>query len=376
MTLHFADVSSFQAGINVRKLGVDAIMAKATGGAVYVNPYCDRQVSQIDLGAVYHFAHDAGSAGTPAQEADHFLLNTKGYIGSKILALDFEAADLINHSSGVAWAHEWLTRVHQETGVKPWLYMPGWVYGAYDWSPVVADDFGAWPAYWPTRPSGFNPGPLPKIKYWPVLAAWQFTDSGRLPGWNGNLDLDLFFGDKAAWQAYAAVGGKPAPAPAPAPVPVPAPAPAPTPPPNQEFIDVSDFTAHTRTIDQVWNPKDDRLVRIDDKGNVSLGFGGGKYFITMRFAINGLATGQDFRVFFYTVDLDSNGKQVGKLTEYPTVGLNGSAGTSWPQVVFDHDIQPPKDGLSRRLRVRCEYSGKKPITVTSVNTTVRKAPLS
>lgn len=58
---------------------------------------------------------------------------------------------------------------------------------------------------------------------WGSCAMYQYTSHGRIAGWSGNLDLDVFYGDAAAWDKYA--GGsagagtsiaKPAPAPIPA----------------------------------------------------------------------------------------------------------------------------------------------------------------
>lgn len=210
-TLHGTDLSSYQRGINVAKLGVDFIIAKATQGTNYVNPYCDGFISQATkagmLTGAYHFA----AGGSAVAEADYFVKNIKGYIGKSLLALDFETANLINHNN-VQWAHLWLNRVHTLTGVRPLLYMPGWVYNAYDWSAVAKDDYGVWVAYWPTRPARYTYGSPEKLRYWSTTALWQFSDSGNLPGWAGKLDLDVFFGDRNAWKAYAAVGGaKPAP---------------------------------------------------------------------------------------------------------------------------------------------------------------------
>ena len=31
---------------------------------------------------------------------------------------------------------------------------------------------------------------------------WQWTSSGRLNGYNGNLDCDVFYGDQSTWDAY------------------------------------------------------------------------------------------------------------------------------------------------------------------------------
>ena len=31
---------------------------------------------------------------------------------------------------------------------------------------------------------------------------WQWTSSGRLNGYNGNLDCNVFYGDRSTWDAY------------------------------------------------------------------------------------------------------------------------------------------------------------------------------
>ena len=37
---------------------------------------------------------------------------------------------------------------------------------------------------------------------------WQWTSSGRLNGWNANLDCDIFYGDSQVWQAYCTPNGQ------------------------------------------------------------------------------------------------------------------------------------------------------------------------
>ena len=41
----------------------------------------------------------------------------------------------------------------------------------------------------------------------------QFTSSGAISGWDGPLDLSLFFGDATAWNLYAGATGQSVPAP-------------------------------------------------------------------------------------------------------------------------------------------------------------------
>ena len=49
-------------------------------------------------------------------------------------------------------------------------------------------------------------GPAPSVKYWSVIALWQWTSVGRLNGHSGNLDCSVFYGDRAAWNKYVGKG--------------------------------------------------------------------------------------------------------------------------------------------------------------------------
>jgi hypothetical protein len=54
---------------------------------------------------------------------------------------------------------------------------------------------------------------------WTIVAI-QYTSKGILPGWGGDLDLNIAYLDRAGWAKYANPN-QPAPAPTPAPTPVP-----------------------------------------------------------------------------------------------------------------------------------------------------------
>lgn len=199
----------------------DFIICKATEGVGYTDPSCDahyqRAKSQGKLLGVYHFARPGYN--DPIAEADWFVHEIQGYIGEAVLILDWEVEAVWN----VGWAKQWLDRVYALTGVKPMIYMSGSVVNSYDWSPVVAADYGLWIAYWPneyqygqgwpTDPSQMTYG----IGAWPFWAIWQFSSR------NGSLDCDVAQMDREGWMKYAAKNGQPAPAPTPAPAPAPAP---------------------------------------------------------------------------------------------------------------------------------------------------------
>lgn len=216
------DVSSWQTGINVTTSGAQIVVAKATEGIGYVNPDCDRVV-QDALAAgqgvgVYHFAHTENDA---VHEANYFIDNTRGYIGKGIVPiLDWEPSAPWDTS----WALAWLRTVEAAWGTKPIIYMNQSTENSYDWSAVVAGNYGLWIAAYTlgyTPIYGFNPpAAQPKVYHWPFAVAWQYTSTGYVGDWGGALDLSVVYGDLDTWYAYAG-SGQSAPAPAPQPTPQP-----------------------------------------------------------------------------------------------------------------------------------------------------------
>ena len=235
MTMHGIDISGWQAGIDLGAVPADFVIMKATGGVSYVSSDCDRQYQQAKalgkLRGVYHFANDDSLGSSAIAEADFFVANTLGYHdGETILVLDFEAQAL---PLGPGWALAFMQRVQERTGIKPVLYLMGSEAAQAKWDPVVREDFGLWLAHWTVSgATGHVVPPAPMGTRWPFVAIHQYSEKGRLPGYDGDLDLNVSSLDRAAWMKYAAKNGeaKPAPAP-PAPAP-PAPPVAPTPPPT------------------------------------------------------------------------------------------------------------------------------------------------
>lgn len=198
------DISKWQAGIDLSKIDTDFVICKATEGVGYTDKNCDGFYQQAkSLGkklGVYHFARP-DLRNTATAEADWFVRETKGYHKEAILILDWESGDLGN----VTWAKSWLDRVYEKTGVKPVIYMSASVMRSYDWSSVANADYGLWVANYGSnngtaQESVFDRYPL---KYWSFYALWQYTSTGKLSGYSGNLDLNYFSGDKEAWDKYA-----------------------------------------------------------------------------------------------------------------------------------------------------------------------------
>lgn len=216
------DVSSWQTGINVTTSGAQIVVTKATEGVGYVNPDCDRVV-QDALAAgqgvgVYHFAHTENDA---RREAQYFIDNTRGYVGKGIVPiLDWEPSAKWN----TGWALTWLQNVEAAWGTKPIIYMNQSTENSYDWSAVVAGNYGLWIAAYTlgyTPVYGFNPpSAQPTLYHWPFAVAWQYTSTGYVGDWGGALDLSVVYGDLNTWYAYAG-SGQTAPKPTPQPTPQP-----------------------------------------------------------------------------------------------------------------------------------------------------------
>lgn len=217
------DVSNWQTGINVTTSGARIIVTKATEGIGYVNPDCDRVVQDAlaaDQGVgVYHFAHTENNA---RREAQYFIDNTRGYIGKGIVPiLDWEPSTPWDTN----WALTWLQTVEATWGTKPIIYMNQSTENAYDWSTVVAGNYGLWIAAYTlgyTPIYGFNPpSTQPTLHHWPFAVAWQYTSTGHINNWNGALDLSVVYGDLNTWHAYAGGGQTTTDTPTPAPTPQP-----------------------------------------------------------------------------------------------------------------------------------------------------------
>lgn len=209
MSLKGIDISKWQQGMDLGAVDFDFVIIKATEGKSYVDAYCDSFFQKaLSMGkklGVYHFANNPSNSSE--QEANWFIKNTKGYIGKAIPVLDWESKD----TSNVAWALEWLQRVEQAYGCKPMIYMSESVVNRHDWSSVVAGNYGLWVAKYRDYNPDYNydmssAGSAPSVKYWSTIAMWQWTSCGRLDGYSGNLDCDIFYGDEVAWDAYVGNG--------------------------------------------------------------------------------------------------------------------------------------------------------------------------
>ena len=212
MTLNGIDVSSNQpAGIS-SMVSNDFVIVKASGNPPgfawdYINPYHAQQVNEAlarhGRAGLYHFTY-----GTDATaEADLFLRVAEPYIGRVVLVIDYEGDGAL--ARGREWLRTFIRRIKERAGINPIVYASSSVIVGQRLGDLCADENCAlWCAnYYRGYEviNGYDTSGC--VIGYDGSALWQFTSTGRLDGYTGNLDLNVFFGDGDAWHAYATGDG-------------------------------------------------------------------------------------------------------------------------------------------------------------------------
>ena len=206
-TLNGIDISSWQAGIDIKNVDADFVIVKATGGTRYDNPYFAQMANATlksgKLLGAYHFACEASCPGSAKVEADHFVKVVGPYVGRAVLVLDWEADALLR---GTKWAKTFLDRVYSNTGVRPLIYMSKSPTNTSNWS-SVAKDYKLWVAQYANMvKTGYQTNPwTDSTGYgaWKAPTIFQYSSTGRVSGYKGDLDLNVFYGKAADWKALA-----------------------------------------------------------------------------------------------------------------------------------------------------------------------------
>ena len=202
MALNGIDISSWQSGINLAVVPCDFVVIKATEGTGYVNPDYERAYWQAKAAGkclgIYHYA----SGGNVQAEAEYFLKNAGNRVGEAMLVLDWEGRS--NPAFGVndrEWVKAWCDYIAAKTGVNPVVYVQQSMMNRLQ----NIGNYGLWVAqYASMEPTGYQKNPWNEGAYTCVMR--QYSSSGRLSGWDGNLDLNKFYGDRQTWNRYAGKG--------------------------------------------------------------------------------------------------------------------------------------------------------------------------
>lgn len=204
MSLNGIDISNWQAYIDLAAVPADFVIAKATQGTGYVSPDCARQVEQARATGkrfgVYHYV----SGGNAVAEANHFVDSCINWVSAGLFCIDWESQE------NSAWGDEGyleqvVAQVKARTGIPPLIYSSA-VYYAQVAAVANRQNCGLWIAQYANKtPTGYQDTPWNEGAYACVIR--QYSSAGRLPGYDGNLDLNKFYGDGATFDKYVTGGG-------------------------------------------------------------------------------------------------------------------------------------------------------------------------
>jgi lysozyme len=186
------DVSSYQGAIDwrrVRAAGVVFAFARVSDGVDVVDErfpenFAAMKRAGIRRGAYQHFRASAD----PEAQADLLVAAVRRAGRADLpLVADVETDDGMAPDQVRARLARWLRRVERRTRRRPIVYT----------SPAMSDTLGGqfggyhlWLAHYEVECPSLAAG-------WQRWAFWQHSSSGRVPGVNGAVDLDVFAGTAA-----------------------------------------------------------------------------------------------------------------------------------------------------------------------------------
>ncbi|HEX8391300.1 MAG TPA: GH25 family lysozyme [Longimicrobium sp.] len=185
------DVSHWQGTIDWNAVAADRVdfaFIKATEGGDYTDPrfaanWTASARAGIPRGA-YHFYRPQTDA---AVQADLFLRVVQPQAGDLPPVLDVEVTDGRSAQAIAAGVRTWMQRVEQATGRRPILYVR-----AGFWNQNVGaamPEYPLWVAHYdvvePAIPAG-----------WSRWTFWQYSQTGRVAGITGDVDLNHFAGTR------------------------------------------------------------------------------------------------------------------------------------------------------------------------------------
>lgn len=208
------DVSSNQPADICSLVDYDFAIVKATGNPPgypwnYKNPYMEQQaddaLGKTGCAGLYHFTFGRAAK----EEADFFCDTVADYVGRVMLVIDYEGQAIDN---GREWLRTFAQRIKYRTGVNPVVYASSSVIRDQDLESLAEEeDLSLWSAnYWRGHDTVYGYDTSGMRQDIPSSALWQFTSRGVLDGYDGHLDLDLFYGDRDTWRKYCAPSRTPA----------------------------------------------------------------------------------------------------------------------------------------------------------------------
>jgi len=204
------DVSVYQGLIiwhNVASAGYHFAGMKATEGLGFEDPRFPRNWSHSKEHGVrriaYHFFHADLAGGRQADYFHSVVHAAGGFKAGDCAMVDVETTNGVSGQNLVQSLEVFIDRFLSTTQCGLYIYT-----SRYFWDSVLGAPRSAivarcplWDATWGTSPS------IPSL--WPHGASiWQYSASGRVPGIEGDVDMDRFLGTSEQYDLLARKGGR------------------------------------------------------------------------------------------------------------------------------------------------------------------------
>lgn len=197
--IHGVDISNYQSGLKdfgaLKSGGFDFAIILATDGAAFRNPDFGRQLAGCRaaglLTAAYHYVR----SGPTAPQIDNIRQVVPR--GTPVIP------DVEDGSGDLAHARSMIDALRAAGYRVPLLYLPNWYWSGHLGLPNLSGLPSLWASWYPdykTRPKEQAASLVPPAVWQGYggrpVSITQYTSSGRVPGYSGAVDMNVFRGTR------------------------------------------------------------------------------------------------------------------------------------------------------------------------------------
>ena len=201
------DISHYQGTVSWSKVddaGITFAFMKATEGTSYADPTLKTNWAGAERQGIYRSAYHFARPGSGSAVAQaRFFVSRAGTFqdrGDLPPVLDLEITGGLGPAALRSWVSTWLSTVEDLTGRRPILYFSPYFWIDHLGNSTAFTKYPLWIAHYTTS--------SPKVPGgWSSWTFWQRTDSGRVSGIGGNVDMNRFNGTSAQLAALARSSG-------------------------------------------------------------------------------------------------------------------------------------------------------------------------
>lgn len=186
------DVSRYQEDIDFERVaasGVEVVYIRSSASSDYVDPYFSRNYQRAKAAGLkigFYHAMSARNETEAVQEARFFVQTISGTQPDCKLAMDFGAASNLSYAQRNTIARAFLEETRRLSGLDVVIYSSAYTARAV-WDEEMAQSYPIWVAEY-----GVDE---PENGRWNEWVGFQYSNTGRVDGIDGNVDLDYFTED-------------------------------------------------------------------------------------------------------------------------------------------------------------------------------------